>query len=88
MTNTKRALQSAIETLYLAWKICADEDYMDTFKNAANECKAALSEIEKYEPIGVVDEVAISHDGKHIFNAVGKVNVGDKLYRKICIHYM
>lgn len=52
--NIKQALQSSIEQLEISWKICCDEDYLDGFINAANECKSALSEIEKYEPVGEV----------------------------------
>lgn len=55
MTNTIRALQSAIETIENANKILAtfgiimDKKWSD---ETLNQCKAALSEIEKCEPVG------------------------------------
>ena len=38
------------------------------------------------KPVAIVDEVAISVKGEHIFNGVGKVNVGDKLYELINVN--
>lgn len=75
MNNIKQALESAIEFVDRH-----SEDWYNPGQELLSELKAALAELDKREPVAIVDEVAISVKGKHIFNAVGKVNVGDKLY--------
>ena len=41
---------------------------------------AYCAEQAEQEPVAIVDEVATKLDGTPIFNGVGKVQVGDKLY--------
>ena len=86
MNKTLTALKLAEEALNaMLTNMGMDEDEWTkpTFNQAREALSAireALAEPVKQEPVAVVDEIGKRLDGTNIFNAIGKVDVGQPLY--------
>ena len=81
------ALKLAEEALRMISTFQEEDNQCDNGYGAAyvaNEALAAirksLAEPVKQEPVAIVDEIGKRLDGTNIFNAVGKVDVGQPLY--------
>lgn len=78
MSKVKQALESAIEEIKWADNL---HDWHDGLYEALETCKSALSELEKCEPVGFIDEADEGIFGD-VQNGIaeGLCKVGDLLY--------